>query len=269
MEIILSKDHLAHFPAGEIYDGKLVRPFECPERWDYIVDALNNEGFLNHSEPNNLDIEKLFAVHEKKYVDFLKTCWDQWIFISFYFYLLIPSGALPASICHHQTTPTSSAGPDQILEMIRGVDKSRLLNTTYPPPYPAGPARRKGIPLIERSLERSLLIRGMSSVSSPNMFFDFGWTWMEPTIVQGIHSALHDGAQRRGDEFEARASASGGVDGAGSKTSEEFPYYPPQPQIILVKFPSSILPLPGPSFILLYPPLSLLYPLYPPREGTS
>ncbi len=37
----------------------------------------------------------------------------------------------------------------------------------------------------------------------------------------------------------------------------------------LVKFPSSILPLPGPSFILLYPPLSLLYPLYPPREGTA
>ena len=79
MEIILSKDHLAHFPAGEIYDGKLVRPFECPERWDHIVDALNDEGFLNQSKPNNLDVEKLFAVHEKKYVDFLKTCWDQWI----------------------------------------------------------------------------------------------------------------------------------------------------------------------------------------------
>ncbi len=77
----------------------------------------------------------------------------------------------------------------------------------------------------------------MSSVSSPNMFFDFGWTWREPTIVQGIHSALHDGAQRRGDEFEARASASGGVDGAGSKTSEEFPYYPPQPPIIHVSTP--------------------------------
>ena len=60
---------------------------------------------------------------------------------------------------------------------------------------------------------------------------------MEPTIVQGIHSALHDGAQRRGDEFEARASASGGVDGAGSKTSEEFPYYPPQPPIIHVSTP--------------------------------
>ena len=79
MEIILSKDHLAHFPAGEIYDGKLVRPFECPERWDYIVDALNDEGFLNQSKPNDLDVKKLFAVHEKKYVDFLKTCWDQWI----------------------------------------------------------------------------------------------------------------------------------------------------------------------------------------------
>ena len=42
MEIILSKDHLAHFPKGEIYDGKLVRPFECPERWDQIVNSLNN-----------------------------------------------------------------------------------------------------------------------------------------------------------------------------------------------------------------------------------
>ena len=65
MEIILSKDHLAHFPAGEIYDGKLVRPFECPERWDYIVNTLNDEGFLNQSNPNDLDVKKLFAVHEK------------------------------------------------------------------------------------------------------------------------------------------------------------------------------------------------------------
>ena len=32
------------------------------------------------------------------------------------------------------------------------MDKSCLLNTTYPPPYPAGPARRKGICIIETSL---------------------------------------------------------------------------------------------------------------------
>ena len=63
MEIILSKDHLAHFPKGEIYDGQLVRPFECPERWDHIVNSLNKNGFQTQTQPNALDTKKLTAVH--------------------------------------------------------------------------------------------------------------------------------------------------------------------------------------------------------------
>ncbi|MES9902544.1 MAG: histone deacetylase family protein [Sedimenticola sp.] len=78
MEVILSKDHLAHFPSGEIFDGRLVRPFECPERWHHIVSALNREGFSHQSSPNQPDSEKICAVHDKKYIDFLKTCWDKW-----------------------------------------------------------------------------------------------------------------------------------------------------------------------------------------------
>jgi len=79
MEIILSKDHLAHFPKGEIYDGQLVRPFECPERWDHIVNSLNKNGFQTQIKPNALDTKKLTAVHEEKYVSFLQDCWDEWI----------------------------------------------------------------------------------------------------------------------------------------------------------------------------------------------
>ena len=30
MRIIYSEDHRKHFPKGELYGGKLVRPFECP-----------------------------------------------------------------------------------------------------------------------------------------------------------------------------------------------------------------------------------------------
>ena len=41
MRVILSDDHRSHFPAGELYDGALVRPFECPERWDHVVAALD------------------------------------------------------------------------------------------------------------------------------------------------------------------------------------------------------------------------------------
>ena len=77
MEIILSKDHLAHFPKGEIYDGQLVRPFECPERWDHIVNSLNKNGFQTQTKPNALDTKKLTAVHEEKYVSFLQDCWDE------------------------------------------------------------------------------------------------------------------------------------------------------------------------------------------------
>ena len=73
MEIILSKDHLAHFPKGEIYDGQLVRPFECPERWDHIVNSLNKNGFqISIQEIKTVQFTKEGFLDISKFDDFIQ-----------------------------------------------------------------------------------------------------------------------------------------------------------------------------------------------------
>ncbi len=44
MKIVRSEAHRSHFPKGELHDGEFVRPFECPERIDYINTALASAG---------------------------------------------------------------------------------------------------------------------------------------------------------------------------------------------------------------------------------
>lgn len=79
MKVVRSDDHRLHFPTGEIYNGELVRPFECPERWDYIVAALEAAGLTDVIDPEPVEESILHAVHDPGYVDFLRTAWEQWI----------------------------------------------------------------------------------------------------------------------------------------------------------------------------------------------
>jgi acetoin utilization deacetylase AcuC-like enzyme len=79
MEVIYSTDHETHFPQGEVYEGQLIRPFECPERWDHIVAALDAAGFTHRSGPDVLDFAAVHGVHEADYVQFLQNFWANWL----------------------------------------------------------------------------------------------------------------------------------------------------------------------------------------------
>lgn len=82
MKIVRSDAHRQHFPKGELHDGAFVRPFECPERVDYINQALAAAGFDDSIElapsegrpPQAL----LASVHDTGYLEFLATAWAQW-----------------------------------------------------------------------------------------------------------------------------------------------------------------------------------------------
>ena len=76
MRIVLSDDHRSHFPVGELYDGALVRPFECPERWDHVVAALDSAGFDDRTKPDAVDLDRVCRVHDPAYVAFLEEFWD-------------------------------------------------------------------------------------------------------------------------------------------------------------------------------------------------
>ena len=79
MKIVRSNEHRAHFPSGELYGGQLVRPFECPERVDHIVQALQVAGLRGVVAPKSVEHELLVSVHDREYLDFLQTAWDEWV----------------------------------------------------------------------------------------------------------------------------------------------------------------------------------------------
>ncbi len=78
MKTVRSELHRLHFPKGELYGGELVRPFECPERWDYIVEQLQNRGYNNFVEPEAFDVELAQRIHTPDFLEFLATAWAEW-----------------------------------------------------------------------------------------------------------------------------------------------------------------------------------------------
>ena len=78
MKIVRSQMHRSHFPDGEIHGGKLVRPFECPERIDYINAALAEAGLDDDVDVQPVEDTLLELVHNADYLDFLRTAWSQW-----------------------------------------------------------------------------------------------------------------------------------------------------------------------------------------------
>ncbi len=78
MKIVRSDEHRLHFPAGELHNGALVRPFECPERVDYINAALEAAGLTDDIDAAPVEDELLIEVHDQGYVSFLRSAWQEW-----------------------------------------------------------------------------------------------------------------------------------------------------------------------------------------------
>ena len=79
MKIVSSDKHRLHFPEGELYGGRLVRPFECPERWDYIMDRLKERGYSEFSDAGEFDVDLVQKLHTPDFLEFLETAWVQWV----------------------------------------------------------------------------------------------------------------------------------------------------------------------------------------------
>lgn len=78
MRVFRSEQHRLHFPKGELYGGVFVRPFECPERWDYISQALEKNGYTDTTDPGQLDMSIVSRVHSEDYLRFLQQAWTLW-----------------------------------------------------------------------------------------------------------------------------------------------------------------------------------------------
>ena len=67
MKTFATDTHRLHFPDRELAGGEFVRPYECPERWQHVVDALANRDFSSPEEPQALPDGLLEQVHGKDY----------------------------------------------------------------------------------------------------------------------------------------------------------------------------------------------------------
>jgi len=78
MKTVCSESHKKHFPKGELAGGELVRPYECPERWDYIHQSLQSAGLAHFLQPQKFDHDWTAQIHSADFLQFLATAWSEW-----------------------------------------------------------------------------------------------------------------------------------------------------------------------------------------------
>ena len=80
MKVYYSEAHRQHEPPFEVFDGGLRTPYmENPDRMDRILNALRQTDWAEIVEPGDFGLDPIRAVHEKDYVDFLASCWFEWL----------------------------------------------------------------------------------------------------------------------------------------------------------------------------------------------
>tara|TARA_B100000579_G_scaffold404574_1_gene389501 strand:- start:856 stop:1881 length:1026 start_codon:yes stop_codon:yes gene_type:complete len=78
MKTIYSKKHVLHNPSTELSGGKLVRPFESPERIEIILKEILKRRLGPVFEPVKQNLDIIHKVHDKHYINFLETAWIEW-----------------------------------------------------------------------------------------------------------------------------------------------------------------------------------------------
>lgn len=80
MKIFYSEEHRNHFPPFEVFDGGVRVPYyENPDRVDRILTALKQTDWADFSEPDDFGLDPILAVHDRDYIHFLASCWDEWL----------------------------------------------------------------------------------------------------------------------------------------------------------------------------------------------
>ncbi|NYZ14919.1 histone deacetylase family protein [Azospirillum sp. RWY-5-1] len=79
MIILYSDDHRQQAGRAELNDGRLVPCHERPERAEMVLARARQMALGPLRPPSLLDEAPILRVHDKAYVEFLKTAWDQWV----------------------------------------------------------------------------------------------------------------------------------------------------------------------------------------------
>ena len=78
MKTIYSEKHKLRNAKTELFGGELVKPFERPERIDFIIDEINKTKLGAIEKPQEINFKIIKKIHDEDYVEFLDTAWDEW-----------------------------------------------------------------------------------------------------------------------------------------------------------------------------------------------
>jgi acetoin utilization deacetylase AcuC-like enzyme len=71
--------HYQHQGKLEMYRGTLVPCFEVPDRVEHVLAELKKRNLGPILLPESFDDHALLGIHSQRYLDFLKTAWDEWV----------------------------------------------------------------------------------------------------------------------------------------------------------------------------------------------
>ena len=83
MKTVYTKNHILRNSKTELFGGELVKPFERPERMEYILNEIKTRRLGAILDPVNFDMDIIYKIHDKKYVDFLNNAWNEWVALGF------------------------------------------------------------------------------------------------------------------------------------------------------------------------------------------
>ena len=79
MQTVYSEKHRRHDARGELIDGALRPPFECPERAELVLAAVQAADLGPVIGPAEHGIEPLARVHDERFLAFLQEAWALWL----------------------------------------------------------------------------------------------------------------------------------------------------------------------------------------------
>ncbi len=79
MKTVFCDKHALHSPQVEIDGGQIVECADTPERLESVLQAIADRKVGQIISPASHSIEKILRVHDRGYVDFLKTAYQEWV----------------------------------------------------------------------------------------------------------------------------------------------------------------------------------------------
>jgi acetoin utilization deacetylase AcuC-like enzyme len=80
MKIFYSDTHRKHQPPFEVFDGgKRVPYLENTDRMDRILAVLEKTDWAELALPADFGLEPIYGVHDREYIAFLASCWNEWL----------------------------------------------------------------------------------------------------------------------------------------------------------------------------------------------